>query len=80
MCSDGDILGDIRGSARRRKLRSTMATSGSIPSSTCGSQMQMLSVQARCVITTFLICALSLGLLLLSLPHSVRPLRYTLTG
>src|SRR5216683_4206999 len=72
MCSDGDILGDVRGSARRPKLSSTTATSGSIPSSTCGSQIQMLSVQARCVVTTFLIYALSLGLLFLSLPCSVR--------
>ena len=31
MRSDGDILGDVRGSARRRKLSSATASSGSIP-------------------------------------------------
>ena len=32
MRSDGDIIGDVRGSARRRKLSSATASSGSIPS------------------------------------------------
>ena len=32
MRSDGDILGEVRGSARRRKLSTATATSGSIPS------------------------------------------------
>ena len=31
MRSDGDILGEVIGSARRRKLSSAAATSGSIP-------------------------------------------------
>jgi WD repeat-containing protein 48 len=31
MRSDGDILGEVRGSAKRRKLSSAAATSGSIP-------------------------------------------------
>jgi len=78
MRSDGDILGDVRGSARCRKLSSVTATSGSIPFE----YMWEPDVDAfrPGVRHTFLIYALSIDLLFLSLPRSVRPLRYTLTG
>lgn len=37
--SDGDILGDVRGSARRRKLSSATLAVDRFRSSTCGSRM-----------------------------------------
>jgi WD repeat-containing protein 48 len=82
MRSDGDILGEVRGSARRRKLSSAAATSGSIPLD----HMWELDVdafrpgQVRLYSLPYFFMPSYSALCVLSLPPSVRPLRYTQTG
>ena len=81
MRSDGDILGEVRGSARRRKLSSVAASSGSIPFE----HMWELDVdtfrpgQVRLHSLHDFMPSHS-ALCVLSLPPSVRPLKYTQTG
>lgn len=78
--SDGDIIGDVRGSARRRRLSNAAATSGSIPfehqwerdvDAFRPGQVRLLQLYGS---------YLSTDVLFPSLPLSVRPLRYTRIG
>jgi WD repeat-containing protein 48 len=81
MRSDGDILGEVRGSARRRKLSSATATHGSIPfehmwepdvdAFRAGQVCLYLLPESMPSHSTFYV---------LSVPPSVRQLRYTQTG
>jgi WD repeat-containing protein 48 len=81
MRSDGDILGEVRGSARRRKLSSATATSGSIPLEHIW-ESDLDAFRPGQVRPYFLpgFIPSHLALCLLSLPPSARPLRYTRTG
>ena len=78
--SDGDIIGDVRGSARRRRLSDSTATSGSIPfEHQWERDVDAFRPGQACLLRFSDLCLLT-DVLFYSLPRSVRPLRYTRIG